>query len=106
MSDSDEYAAYDLSEFTEDDFARIDAEIAFGSLDIVEPKGGPAIPIELEQPVTVLPSTSAIPDSTEKAKQRQVELSPFRRYRRNKTLYVTDLVSPSWYVHSVFQSRE
>jgi hypothetical protein len=93
MSDSDEYDDYDLSEFTQDDFARIDAAIESVYLETIGNKGRPAIPIQIEQPV--LSPTSPTPDIP---RHRSAESSPFQRYRRYKILSVTDLVSPAWYV--------
>lgn len=65
--DHDEFDAYDLSEFTDQDFAAIDADLA-------RARAGPAIQIAIEQ-----------------------QDSPFNRFRSWKNnLAVTDLVAPLW----------
>ncbi|RDB28371.1 Exonuclease V [Hypsizygus marmoreus] len=86
MSDnSDDYAAFDFSEFTEDDFKQIDADLA-------QERGGPSVTIEVEQP-----DRSEVPAiATRYEKQRQSELSPLERFRPHGVLFVTDLASLAW----------
>lgn len=93
MSDTDEYAAFTLSEFTEEDFSQIDAAVALGNPSVPRPGGGdPSIAIELEDFSTRTASAADI------GKVRNEGLSPFQRYRPGKVLSVTDLVSPAWYI--------
>lgn len=80
-ADDDEFAAYDFSEFTEEDFARIDADIA-------KKEHLAKVVIAYE---TV--SSSYQPCSGEKSRIRP---SPLEAFRRCSTLSVTDLASPCW----------
>jgi exonuclease V len=93
MDEEDEYDDYNLSEFTEDDFAIIDAALQENASE----KGGPKVLVQLEQPVVdnninFKALTKPIPPPQKK------ELSPYLRFRTNGILSVTDLVAPAWYV--------
>lgn len=79
----DEFATYDFSEFTEEDFAQIDAEIAVKHL--------PKVTIAYEVPSATRNSNDLPP--RKRHKERDSPLDLFRPYG---TLSVTDLVSPSW----------
>ncbi|KAF4604830.1 hypothetical protein EYR40_003612 [Pleurotus pulmonarius] len=106
MSDSeDSYGGYDLSEFTEEDFARIDAAISNIPTPppiTSPPNGGPklAITLELSLPDSPVKNGSSSNDTvTPISIDKTVtvsENSPLRRYRRKGFLSVTDLVSPAW----------
>lgn len=77
--DSDEYAAFnDFLGLTEEDFAQIDA-LSRAHCSIADPD----IRIELEG---------------HPAPERALHPSPMEQFRKSKTLSVTDLVSPAWYV--------
>lgn len=95
MSDtSDEYAAFDFSEFTEEDLKQVDANLAYNY------NGGPALPIEIEPSVE---SSTNIPSATADVNQKSdTSFSPLQEYRRNGILSVTDLASLAWYVVSIF----
>lgn len=80
-ADDDEFAAYDFSEFTEEDFARIDADIA-------KKEHLAKVTIAYETA-----SSSYQPCSGEKSRIRP---SPLEAFRRCGTLSVTDLASPCW----------
>jgi hypothetical protein len=95
-ADSDKYDAFNLSDFTEEDFAHIDAILQREGGDNVAPQyGGPAITVELEKPTVDIISKAPPSDLATKFKK---DASPFQRYRWKKILWVTDLVSPAWYV--------
>lgn len=107
MSDSeDSYGGYDLSEFTEEDFARIDAAISnitTPSPITSPPNGGPKLAITLELSLPDCPAEvgssnndTVTPISLDKTVTVS-ENSPLRRFRRKGFLSVTDLVSPAWY---------
>ncbi|KZT08784.1 uncharacterized protein LAESUDRAFT_697055 [Laetiporus sulphureus 93-53] len=103
---SDEYAEYDLSEFTAEDFAHIDSMLAaaYSTSESVESRiyydaprsggGGPQIAITLEQNANY----SALVKAPEEPQEggAQATLSPLQRFRRGKWLSVTDLVGPAW----------
>ncbi|KAF4573308.1 hypothetical protein EYR36_007819 [Pleurotus pulmonarius] len=106
MSDSeDSYGGYDLSEFTEEDFARIDAAISNIPTPppiTSPPNGGPGLAITLELSLPDCPvkdgsssNDTVTPISIDKTVIVS-ENSPLRRYRRKGFLSVTDLVSPAW----------
>ncbi|KDQ31203.1 hypothetical protein PLEOSDRAFT_1063116 [Pleurotus ostreatus PC15] len=106
MSDSeDSYGGYDLSEFTEEDFARIDAAISNISTPppiTSPPNGGPKLAITLELSLPDCPAEvgsssndTVTPISLDKTVTVS-ENSPLRRFRRKGFLSVTDLVSPAW----------
>lgn len=106
-SSSDEYDAYNLDEFTEEEFAYIESGLLIrdtSSAQILA--GGPAVTIEVEQSTDCLIVKDSSKKSTSKSGARQEpHLSPFRQFRSwKKVLSVSDLVSPAWYVHSI--SRE
>lgn len=113
MADDDEFNAYDLSEFSEEDFARIDAELERRNLENNDfnSQGGPAVTIQVELPVIdvvreVSSSNVAMSSSSaEHTTLKHAERSPYQRFRRNNTLSVTDLVSPAWYELSIFLSE-
>jgi exonuclease V len=93
----DEFDLYDLPEFTEDDFARIDAAV---ELKMAEDKGGgglPKVTVQLEQPVVDIDLKATTTATTTTTKSTPVkELSPFDRFRANGILSVSDLVAPVW----------
>jgi hypothetical protein len=104
-SSDDEYEGYNLAEFSQEDFANIDADILVRGLVNLNdaPKGGPAVTIEIHrldedlageesqgQASSSTPFQHTVPD-------RDVKQSPFERHRSwNKVLSVSDLVSPAW----------
>lgn len=83
MSDpgTDEFAAYDFSEFTQDDLQQIDAEISRNH--------SPKLTIAYETP-----SLETLKGSHQK--KQPIRKSPLHLYRPRGTLSVTDLASPSW----------
>ncbi|KAA1467815.1 hypothetical protein DENSPDRAFT_354355 [Dentipellis sp. KUC8613] len=107
--DYDEYAAYDLSEFT---FTSAD----LAALDAQEAAGGPAVPIELERatdsvkvPLKAGTSTDTAltngkggeggnEEGNDKGKGKaRADRSPFQQYRQWRMSFsVSDLVSPAW----------
>ena len=109
---SDSYSDYDLSEFTADDFATIDAAVA--AVQVAESskmalkRAGSSVSLVLQETnksLTVLAAPeghvaqhnghAAAGTSWKKGK----ELSPYDRFRaRRGTLSVTDLTSPTWHV--------
>ncbi|KAF8079072.1 exonuclease V a 5' deoxyribonuclease-domain-containing protein [Lyophyllum atratum] len=94
MSD-DEYAAFDFSEFTEDDLQQIDADL------IHKAKAGPKITIELESSTledNALSQSADASTSAGKTRERATDsvLSPLQQYRRGGVLTVTDLASLAW----------
>ena len=122
MSDisSDSYSAFDLSEFTEEDFAQIDAAI------LSQIQGDDAIAnISFQSEIDGLDLFSLTPeefaelDSAVSRKLNehidcpsvQIEIedgemtpqlirpSPLEQFRSRRILSVTDLVSPAWYVY-------
>ncbi|KAF9451416.1 hypothetical protein P691DRAFT_699478 [Macrolepiota fuliginosa MF-IS2] len=82
--DVDEFAAYDFSEFTGEELAQIDAEIARKYL--------PNVPIAYETPNAE--SSSSV--QTSSSKRQRVRDSPLDLFRSHGVLSVTDLVSPAW----------
>jgi len=92
MDEEDEYDDYNLSEFTEDDFAIIDAALQ----ENVSEKGGPKVFVQLEQPV--VDNNINFKALTQPKPPPPKELSPYLRFRTNGILSVTDLVAPAWYV--------
>jgi len=95
-SSDDEFSAFDLSEFTEDDFKLIDAGLV-----PPRPEGSPKIMVELEIHPEQLENA---PKSVTCIKQ-PTEISPYRQHRRGGVLSVTDLASLAWFV-TIFISRE
>ncbi len=119
--DSDEYDAYNLSEFSAADFAHIeaarqhdhDATAQAGMRVVTSESGGPQIAVALEPAsdesvlvkdatsrsgsVEIVDTTLETGDSGSKARRN----SPIKRYRSRKTLSVSDLVGPAWYVFIV-----
>jgi hypothetical protein len=94
MSDtSDEYSAFDFSEFTEDDLKRIDADVEGKAL-----SGGPSLLIELEPP----PATKKSPTNVTGGRS---ELTPYREFRPGGVFSVTDLAAPAWYVGPLIEGR-
>ncbi|KXN88879.1 putative exonuclease V, mitochondrial, partial [Leucoagaricus sp. SymC.cos] len=80
-TDVDEFAAFDFSEFTEEDFARIDADIAQKHL--------PKVTIDYE-------TFKGQNSSHQTSKRNRTRDSPLEAFRPYGTLSVTDLASPSW----------
>ena len=121
MSDisSDSYSAFDLSEFTEEDFARIDAAISSqiqgdderGDISFQSEIDGLNLssltPEELAQLDSVVsmkiderndgPSVQ-IEIEDEEMTPQVVRPSPLEQFRSRRILSVSDLVSPAWYV--------
>ncbi|KAF9502255.1 hypothetical protein BDN71DRAFT_1437784 [Pleurotus eryngii] len=106
MSDSeDSYKGYDLSEFTEEEFALIDAAISNITTPppITSPlNGGPKLAITLELSLLDCPAEvgssnndTVTPVPLDKTVTVS-ENSPLRQFRRKGFLSVTDLVSPAW----------
>ncbi len=111
---SDTYSDYDFSEFTEQDFAFIDASIS-AALHPSSPKlpptsesstpelpkatpeagaAGPAVTISVEEGVEV--NTTETDNSSEQHLSTRTR-SPYESFRRwNGTLAVTDLSGPAW----------
>ena len=129
MSDisSDSYSAFDLSEFTEEDFAQIDAAISS------QIQGDDAIAnISFQSEIDGLDLFSLTPeefaqlDSAISMKLNeyingpsiQIEIedgemtpqvirpSPLEQFRSRRILSVTDLVSPAWYVYLTYLLNE
>jgi hypothetical protein len=95
--DDDEYDVYDdFSEFTEEDFARIDASTA-QKLATTSVNGGPAITVALEQPVV---DNFPLKAPAEQPMDPSQHLSPIQHFRRGQILSVTDLVAPAWCAHA------
>ena len=119
MSDisSDNYSAFDFSEFTEEDFAQIDAAIALrmqrdvtgdtsfqseihglnlssltseelDSAVAMKLNDGPSIQIEIEDGQATPLQVVAPPNQP----------SPLQQFRSRRILSVSDLVSPAWHV--------
>lgn len=109
----DEYEGYNLAEFTEEDFASIDAGILLRGLNNQSwAKAGPAVAIEIErvnEDVAAKASEgqpSASTSSFRSLLPRDTR-SPFERHRYwNRILSVTDLVSPAWCVLHFVLTRD
>ncbi|KAF9015724.1 exonuclease V a 5' deoxyribonuclease-domain-containing protein [Cyathus striatus] len=117
MSDAsfDDFSAFDFPEFTDQDFAQIDAAVAHSlnspqasnqpsesyefaisgledgyHLYTFQTNSGPKIPVEIE----------TLPDSDVRHQSSTIhalsERSPLQRYRPKHILSVTDLVAPAW----------
>lgn len=105
-SSDDEYEAYNLAEFTQEDFANIDADILVRGFvnPKVELKGGPAVAIEIDgfdEDLVTKESREQVSTSTsvKSIVPRRDVRSPFIRHRSwNGILSVSDLVSPAWCV--------
>ncbi|KAF9469771.1 exonuclease V [Collybia nuda] len=92
MSDiSDEFSTFDFSEFTEEDFQRIDADVASK---VVTVDGGPSLAIELE--LEPLPVNAESGHSLKLYDEQQTGLSPCAEFRSGGVFSVTDLATPSW----------
>lgn len=106
MSNSeDEFDAYNLGEFTEQDFAKIDFDVLSDIQAQQSQAAGPAVPIEIEDSPMPrgLPHFTAATAGSSRSFQHYSEISPFQRHRSwSNILSVTDLVSPSWYVDITF----
>ncbi|KAF7981088.1 hypothetical protein HWV62_34783 [Athelia sp. TMB] len=95
-SSGDEYDAFNLDDFTEDDFANIDKNILVDSPATLphqarKPAGGPALTIEVEEPADDV-------DAKESSGGGPLRLSPYSQFRSwNNALSVSDLVAPAWY---------
>ena len=129
MSDisSDSYSAFDLSEFTEEDFAQIDAAISS------QIQGDDAIAnISFESEIDGLNLCSLTPEELAQLDAAismklnehtngpsiQIEIeagemtpqvirpSPLEQFRSRRILSVTDLVSPAWYVYLTYLHNE
>lgn len=137
MSDisSDSYSAFDLSEFTEEDFAQIDAAISSRPHDGNDDnaKGDASFQSEIDglNLSTLTPEELAQLDSAVSIKLNEhndgpsikieIEdgettpfqvaeysnrLSPLVRFRSRRILSVSDLVSPAWYVSLIYCDYE
>ncbi|KAL0581077.1 hypothetical protein V5O48_000971 [Marasmius crinis-equi] len=95
---SDEYFDLDdFTEWTEEDFALLDAQLTFP-----EPQGQPKVDIELDfgsfgVPDMFKPSSSRLrpPVRARNGKVLKTD-SPLQRFRRKRNLSVSDLVAPAW----------
>lgn len=108
MDVGDEYDEYDFSEFTEDDFAQIDANIALHYQPLeTQPttvgngSAGPRTPIEIERHADLVATKEhRILDmlvAQKAASPSRKPQSPFKQFRKwGQTLSVTDLVGPAW----------
>lgn len=118
MSDigSDSYSAFDLSEFTEEDFAQIDAAI----LSQIQDGGDISFQSEIDglNLSSLTPEDLAQLDSVVSMKLNEhndgpsiriqiedgeatphvADPSPLQQFRSRRILSVSDLVSPAWYV--------
>ena len=127
MSDisSDSYSAFDLSEFTEEDFAQIDAAISSQIQDQYASANSSfqseinglnlfsLTPEELAQLDSAIsmklneyidgPSIQIEIEDGE-ATPQMVRPSPLEQFRSRRILSVTDLVSPAWYVYLIYLS--
>jgi len=83
-ADDDEFAAYNFSEFTEEDFARIDADIA---------RKERLAKVTIAYETASGQSRQGQSSSNERSR---VGPSPLEEFRQYGTLSVTDLASPSW----------
>ncbi|CCL98155.1 uncharacterized protein FIBRA_00149 [Fibroporia radiculosa] len=107
VAEYDEFDVYDLSEFTAEDFACIDAALAsaqpslvsiFGNCNrndsISDGTGGPRIEIQVEGAT----DNSILPKALSRHQEWSSDgRSPFERFRKwRKVLSVTDLVGPAW----------
>ena len=127
MSDisSDSYSAFDLSEFTEEDFAQIDAAI---SLQIQGDDALASANTSFQSEIDGLDLSSLTPDELAELDSAvsmklnehidgpsiQIEIedgemtpqvikpSPLEQFRSRRILSVTDLVSPAWYVRFTY----
>lgn len=115
---SDSYSDYDLSEFTAEDLATIDASIAGSSSTTSTMKrssivaqaakslSGPTVSVVLEGASKSLssmapPAEPAVrkPEAQGSMRPKSKELSPFEKFRSWRGMFsVTDLTSPAWYV--------
>jgi hypothetical protein len=126
----EEYDAYNLSEFSAEDFVHIDATMR-GHHDPASPpavvvadtdadgaprrvgtggSGGPQVAVALE-PVADEPAVVKVPSRGESGTSDPSDLhraskadarNPFERHRLHGTLSVSDLVGPAWYVPVTF----
>ena len=96
-SSGDEFDAYNLDDFTAEDFALVDGTIAKDNI-IAKTNGGPAVTVEVEQPIDIVSEGPLIRASSPVLRSpRPQQQSPFQRFRSwNKVLSVSDLVSPAW----------
>ena len=121
MSDisSDSYSAFDLSEFTEEDFAQIDAAIS-SQIQDDDGRGDISFQSEIDglNLSSLTPEELAQLDSAVSMKinehndgpsvqieiedgeatPRLVEPSPLEQFRSRRILSVSDMVSPAWYL--------
>lgn len=99
MSD-DEFAALDdLSQYTEEDFKRIDAAIEEAQSNKIEPsaiEGKPLVSIELDSHPTAEPGPSKHGRTDTSSPQQSDNRSPQEIFRKRKTLSVSDLIGPAW----------
>lgn len=94
----DEFSKYDFAEFTEDDLSRFDGLAASSSIavDPILKSSLPAVAIGVKQ--ENVSASANTPQQPEERGHAQTAASPFKRFRRNGIISVTDLVSPAWYV--------
>jgi hypothetical protein len=102
VSSGDEFDAYNLDEFTTEDFAFVDRTIARDDI-IAKTNGGPAVTVEVEQSIDLMMLKDPLigassPVLRSLGPQQPSQPSPFQRFRAwRKVLSVSDLVSPAWY---------
>lgn len=94
---SDEYDEYDLSEFSEEQLAQMEAALGAS-------QGGPTITVEVEDAADTDMKGAATDGPTRGAEnapthEDAANKSPFERYRWKRNAFsVTDLTAPVWYV--------
>ena len=125
MSDisCDSYSAFDFSEFTEEDFAQIDAAIS-SQIQADDASADTSFQSEIDglDLSSLTPEELAQLDSAVSMKLNEfidgpsiqieiedgefipqvVQPSPMEQFRSRRILSVTDLVSPAWYVHVTY----
>lgn len=132
MSDisSDNYSVFDLSEFTEEDFAQIDAAIS--SQIQLEGDDDASANTSFQSEIDGLDLSSLTPEELAQldsavsmklneyidgpsiqieiedgeATPQVVKPSPLEQFRSRRILSVTDLVSPAWYVYLTYLHNE
>jgi hypothetical protein len=129
MSDrsSDSYSVFDLSEFTEEDFAQIDAAVS-SQIQVDDATANSSFQLDIDglDLSSLTPEDLAQLDSAVSMKLNehidgpsiQIEIedgevtpqvvkpSPLERFRSRGIFSVSDLVSPAWYVHLTYLQNE